>query len=146
AFLEPRQTIKFSEYWMPARGTGGITRANLNGVLHLSREGGALSVWFNANHAIPAALIALSAGAKPVFRGNADLAPDRTYSTKLVLPDAGRKYTVEIRDRNGFVIMRHTEGEYDWTPVNEIKIGPQQRHRVPPPESRSEDDWLQLGA
>ena len=39
AFLEPRQAIKFSEYWMPVRGIGGITRANLNGVLYLNREG-----------------------------------------------------------------------------------------------------------
>ena len=26
AFLEPRQTIRFDEYWMPARGIGGIAR------------------------------------------------------------------------------------------------------------------------
>jgi len=145
AFLEPRQAIKFSEYWMPVRGTGGITNANLNGVLHLSREGGSLSICFNANHAVPAALVVVSAAANPVLRRNVALAPDRTWSTKVVLPDPGRKYTVEIRDGSGFVVMRHTEGGYDWTPVNEIKVGPQQRHRVPPPESRSEDDWLQLG-
>ena len=35
AFLEPRQSIHFSEYWMPVRGTGGIARANLKGVLNL---------------------------------------------------------------------------------------------------------------
>ena len=35
AFLEPRQTIHFSEYWMPVREIGGISRANLAGVLSL---------------------------------------------------------------------------------------------------------------
>jgi len=35
AFLEPRQSIHFSEYWMPAREIGGIARANLAGVLVL---------------------------------------------------------------------------------------------------------------
>ena len=38
AFLEPRQTIRFTEYWMPVREIGGISRANLAGVLNLSRE------------------------------------------------------------------------------------------------------------
>src|SRR5690242_4619740 len=104
AFLEPRQVIKFSEYWMPVRGTGGITRANLNGVLHLSREGGSLSVWFNANHAIPAALVVVSAAADPLLHENVDLAPDRTWSTKVALPNSGRKYTVEIRNRSGLVV------------------------------------------
>ena len=31
AFLEPRQTIRFSEFWMPVRDIGGISRANLTG-------------------------------------------------------------------------------------------------------------------
>src|SRR5437667_1159029 len=139
AFLEPRQAIKFSEYWMPVRGIGGITRANLNGVLYLNREGSSLAIGFNANQTIPGAIVIVSSDRNPVLRENVDLAPDRTWSRKVVLPDAGRKYTAEIRDRSGLVVMRHTEGEYDWTPANEIKIGPQQRHRVPPPESRSED-------
>ena len=35
AFLEPRQTLQFSEYWMPVREIGGIARANLAGVASL---------------------------------------------------------------------------------------------------------------
>ena len=42
AFLEPRQSIHFTEYWMPVRAIGGIARANLAGVLYLHREGGKL--------------------------------------------------------------------------------------------------------
>ena len=42
AFLEPRQSISFSEYWMPVRDIGGISRANLTGVVHLSRKAGAI--------------------------------------------------------------------------------------------------------
>jgi tetratricopeptide (TPR) repeat protein len=146
AFLEPRQAIKFSEYWMPVRGIGGITRANLNGVLHLSREGTALAIGLNVSHTIPGATVIVSDGASPAVRENVDLAPERTWSKKVVLPDVRRKYTAEVRDRSGLVLLRHTEGEYDWTPTNEIKVGPQSRHRVPAPESRSEGDWLQLGA
>ncbi|HZR66727.1 MAG TPA: DUF5107 domain-containing protein [Terriglobales bacterium] len=146
AFLEPRQTIRFSEYWMPARGIGGITRANLNGVLHLERDGGSLSIGLNANRAIPGAVVAVSDGANTFMRQSVDLTPERTWSQKVTLPDSGRKYTVEVRDREGSVVIRQTEGKYDWAPLDQIKVGPQERHRVPPPESRSEDDWLQLGA
>src|SRR5205823_10375777 len=38
AFLQPRQTIRFSEYWMPVRQIGGISRANLAGVVSLARR------------------------------------------------------------------------------------------------------------
>ena len=42
AFLEPRQYIAFTEYWIPVRDTGGISRANLAGVVHLERKAGML--------------------------------------------------------------------------------------------------------
>jgi len=38
AFLQPRQVLHFSEYWMPAREIGGIARANRAGVANLSRK------------------------------------------------------------------------------------------------------------
>src|SRR5216117_4131185 len=59
AFLEPRQAISFTEYWMPVRDTGGISRANLAGVVYLQRNNGVLSVAFNANRKIPRAMIAI---------------------------------------------------------------------------------------
>jgi len=52
AFLEPRHTIHFSEYWMPVREIGGISRANLAGVLDLERRAILSSPGFNANQAI----------------------------------------------------------------------------------------------
>lgn len=145
AFLEPRQTIKFSEYWMPVRGIGGITRANLNGVLNLRRDDDSLIVSFNVNRTVAGASIAVSDGNNSVLRLSADLAPEQTWSRTVELPQPEHNYTAEIRDRSGAVLMRQTEGEYDWTPADQIKVGPQERHRVPEPEDRSEDDWLQLG-
>src|SRR6476660_1811745 len=47
AFLEPRQVIQFSEYWMPVREIGGISRANLAGVANLARTSGKLIAGFN---------------------------------------------------------------------------------------------------
>jgi tetratricopeptide (TPR) repeat protein len=145
AFLEPRRTIQFSEYWMPVREIGAITRANLNGVLALKRGGRDLVVGFNSNQPIPSATITVRGREKQVWSGHADLVPERTYSQRVSMPDTQQKYTVEMRDHSGSVLMRQTEDQYDWTPVSEIKVGPQTSYKIPPAENRTEDDWLQLG-
>src|SRR5262244_2215559 len=62
AFLEPRRKISFTEYWMPVRGTGGISRANLAGVVHLERSGDHLRCALDVNHKIPAATIRILDG------------------------------------------------------------------------------------
>jgi tetratricopeptide (TPR) repeat protein len=145
AFLEPRQTITFSEYWMPVREIGGISRADLAGVVHLSREGNAFVAGLNVNQAVPGGSIRIAAGNREVFREKAELTPQRTWSHKLENADPQQKYTFELRDAKGSVLLRHTEGEYDWTPTEQIHVGPQPVYKVPEPEHRAEDDWLQLG-
>lgn len=146
AFLEPRQTIHFSEYWMPVRDLGGITRATLSGVLSLKREGGTLIIGFNANQPIENASIAVWDEARaPTFSERTGLHPEHTWWQKVSLPDPRRKYTVEIRDGAGSLVMRQTEGVYDWSPVAEITLGPQPVYEIAPVERRSEGDWIQLG-
>ncbi|MGA3043559.1 MAG: DUF5107 domain-containing protein [Bryobacteraceae bacterium] len=137
AFLEPRQTIRFSEYWMPARGIGGIARANLAGVLNLARRDGALIAAFNANRKIALASIRILQGTRVLAEEKIPLAPEHTW--KLAIGNAAAApCTFELRDPGGALLLRHTEGEYDWTPADEIHTGPQ-----PHP---AEDDWLKRGA
>ena len=136
AFLEPRQTIRFTEYWMPVRGTGGIARANLAGVLNLSRRGGALVAAFNANRRIEAATIRILQGKRTLVREQVNLAPEHTW-TREVAGQGATPYTFELRDRGGQVLLRHTEGVYDWTPASQVHVGPQP-HPVP-------DDPLERG-
>lgn len=145
AFMSPRQSIRFSEYWMPVREIGGISRANLAGVLSLTRQNGALITGFNANRAIPGATVSIFSGNNRLFSDKIDLSPERAWTHQLPLPDVQVKYTVEIRDAAGAVVIRQTEGEYDWTPDSEIHLGPQLSHRIPEPEQRTCDDWIQLG-
>jgi len=145
AFLQPRETINFSEYWMPVRDIGGITRANLSGVLALRRRQSSLIMGFNANRPLAGATVSVSDGDTKIWSGTADLAPEHAWSHEVPLPTSDRKYTVAIRDHTGAVVMQQTEGEYDWTPASEIKVGPQPSHQIPPPESRSDDDWIELG-
>jgi tetratricopeptide (TPR) repeat protein len=137
AFLEPRQAIRFAEYWMPARGIGGIARANMAGVLNLTRRDGVLVAAFNANHKIAAASIRILQGARSLAEEKTSLTPEHTW-TREIRNAAADPCTFELRDAAGKVLLRHTEGEYDWTPAAEIHSGPQPRP--------AEDDWLQRGA
>lgn len=145
AFLEPRQTITFSEYWMPVRAIGGISRANLAGAVHLSRRGNALDVALNVNQALSGATLLILAGDREVFREKAELRPERTWSHQLNNADGQQKYTFEMRDQTGSLLLRHTEAEYDWTPSEQIRVGPQPAYKIPGPVRRGEGDWRRLG-
>ncbi len=145
SFLQPRQTIHFSEYWIPVRDIGGITRANLAGVLRLKRNGGNLNIGFNVNQPIPGASISVRDGTNSIFNYSADLTPEKTWSHEVQIADPQKQYTIEIHDHAGSLLMRQTEDKYDWTPASEIAVGPQPAHHIPPAESRTEDDWIQLG-
>jgi tetratricopeptide (TPR) repeat protein len=136
AFLEPRQTIRFTEYWMPARGIGGIARANLAGVLNLTRSDGALVAAFNANRKIAPASIRILQGTRVLADETISLTPEHTW--KIGIGNAAAAPgTFELRDAAGALLLRHTEGEYDWTPGTEIHTGSQPH--------AAEDDWLKRG-
>jgi tetratricopeptide (TPR) repeat protein len=145
AFLEPRQTVAFTEYWMPVRETGGISRANLAGVVHLWRRKGTLVVSFNANRKMRDASVQILDATTSLLAERGDLAPERVWQREIRIPDANRRYTVEIKNSEGVLLLRQTEGEYDWTRESEIKVGPQITYAVPGEAHRTEGDWLQLG-
>ncbi|OLC98538.1 MAG: hypothetical protein AUH86_04610 [Acidobacteria bacterium 13_1_40CM_4_58_4] len=153
AFLEPRQTMSFTEYWMPVRDTGGISRANLAGVVHLQRNNGILSVAFNANRKISGAAITILNEANPtnlnetisLLQEKADLVPGRVWKKEIPIPNAARNLTFEIRTNEGVMLLRQTEGQYDWVPESQIKVGPQVSYKVPEESRRTADDWLQFG-
>ncbi|MCX6629354.1 MAG: DUF5107 domain-containing protein [Candidatus Solibacter sp.] len=127
AFLEPRQSIHFTEYWMPVRAIGGIARANLAGVLHLHREGGKLIAGFNANRTVTGATVRLRGTDDRLLSSvTVNLAPERTWT--LEIADAPQSpVTFELHDAAGHALMRQTEGVYDWTPEKEIRTGAQPR-------------------
>jgi hypothetical protein len=126
AFLEPRQSIRFTEFWMPVREIGGIARANLAGVVNLRREGGKLVAGLNVNHSVPAAEIRILDGARQIYRVKGDLDPGRAWTRDFAAPTD--KVTFELRAGDGAVLLRQTEGEYDWSPESEIHKGPQARY------------------
>jgi tetratricopeptide (TPR) repeat protein len=145
AFLEPRQDIAFTEYWIPVRNTQGISRANLAAVAHLERKADALLVSVNFNRKLSASSIQILEGNTSLFTEKGDFVPERVWKKEIRLPMAGRKYTVELKDREDALLLRQTEGEYDWVPESEIKLGPQVSYLVPEETRRTEDDWFQQG-
>ncbi len=138
AFLPPQGVIRFSEYWMPVREIGGISRANLHGVVYMSRSGGKLRVALNVNHAIANARLGLAEGNMRVLLDQANLDPGHTFVREMPIPADGRKWTFSLSDSHGEVLLAHTEDAYDWTPESEIRKGPQ-------PELRANADPLELG-
>ncbi|MDE3165393.1 MAG: DUF5107 domain-containing protein, partial [Acidobacteriota bacterium] len=126
AFLEPRQSIRFTEYWMPVRAIGGITRANLEGVLYLRRESGKLVAAFNANRPVKGARVRILDAARVVKEETVDLSPERTLSLEVAAVSAS-PLTFEAADAAGRMLLRHTEGVYDWAPESDIHVGAQPR-------------------
>jgi tetratricopeptide (TPR) repeat protein len=145
AFLEPRHSIAFTEYWIPVRDTDGISRANLAGAVHLERRAGILAVSLNANRKLPAAAIQILDGNTSLLKEKADLVPERVWKKEIRIPNASRKYTFQLKNSEDALLLRQTEGEYDWAPDSEIKVGPQISYLVPEETRRTEDDWLQQG-
>ncbi|HEY7304995.1 MAG TPA: DUF5107 domain-containing protein [Bryobacteraceae bacterium] len=145
AFLQPRQSIHFSEYWMPARGIGGIARANQAGVLNMTRRGDNLTAAFNANQPVQNASVRVVENGRTLVDEHLNLDPETTWTREVHMSDPAHKCTFELRASTGELLLRHTEGKYDWTPTSEIHVGPQRSHAIPKPEARSEDDWLEAG-
>lgn len=145
AFLEPRQAIHFSEYWMPLHELGGLARANLAGAVNLTRAGNTLTASLNVNTRVAQARIRLLNGDRALYSATEDLTPEHTWKHDLALPDPAHAYTIEVRDASGQILIAQTEGKYDWTPDAEIKTGPQPRMTFPAAAQRSAEDWLELG-
>ena len=145
AFLEPRQHINFSEYWMPVRGTGGISRANLAGIVYLERKADRLVVALNVNRKMTAATAEILNGDSVVSSEKSSLAPEKTWTKEVPAHVVDRNYAFVLKDGDGKELLKQTEGDYDWAPESEVKVGPQQDYHIPAENKRSEDDWLQLG-
>jgi hypothetical protein len=61
AFLEPQAVLQFSEYWLPVRDIGGITRATQDAVLSLTRDDArTLRAGLNVMRDLPGARITLT--------------------------------------------------------------------------------------
>jgi len=142
-FLEPQQTLRFSEYWMPMLDLGGLSRATPDALLNLARAqepGGrvALNIALDVMRPLPAARIEVADGGRRVLDERVDLTPATVFRRDLRGQAAAGTYTVKVTEASGAVILEHTEGVYDFAPRGEIRPGPQPPIQ-PPPSGRGTD-------
>jgi tetratricopeptide (TPR) repeat protein len=130
---------------MPVRGIGGISRANKIGVVSFQSQGTTISASLNVNQRIPGAQIRLLQNGQAIANETADLAPQTMWSHSVAVKDPAAKVTFELRDRQGKMLLSHTDGKYDWDSDSTIKVGPQHIYDVPAVDRRAEGDWLKLG-
>lgn len=149
-FLEPEETIHFSEYWVPMLDLGGLTRANTDVLLSLSRQNekpgrAALGVAINVSRAMPGATLAITDGTREVVRERVDLSPVATFRKQYQGQLSAGIYTVVVTDADGGEVMRHTEGTYDFAGRGTPRGGPQPLRQAPPPSRRTDGDFVETG-
>jgi tetratricopeptide (TPR) repeat protein len=149
AFLAPEEAIHFTEYWMPVREIGGITRANPEATLHLTRAEGAagasLGVGLNVSRAVRGGTLVVKEGARVIRTEGLTLTPAQVVQRTFDGLPAAPRYTVEVRDAAGRAVIAHTEDQFDMLPASEIRLGPQPVRELPPAGQRTEGDLLELG-
>jgi tetratricopeptide (TPR) repeat protein len=148
-FLDPQETRSFTEYWIPIRKLGGVSRANPDAVINLSRhrqgaEKVAIEAVLNVTLELPNASVRVLSGTQEVASTPASLSPRETFRKTFSLPSSAT-YTFEIRDQTGKVLLRHTEGKYDFVSHDKVHTGPQPAREYPAEVNRGADDFLAVG-
>jgi len=160
SFLAPQEEIRFHEQWLPVRGIGGFVRVTPDAVLNLERtpagaERPGLVVGLNVSEPLRSGTLRIRDGMGYVGSGPAPTAWVVTEPLSLEpssfflktfddLPKTP-SYWVEVLDASGRVRVQHIEGVYWNVPRDQVTLGPQKAWRCPPPSSRSDDDYVQLG-
>jgi len=146
AFLEPGEVLRFRESYQPVRKIGGWSRAGDEGALYLRREAsGALHVGLNLTRTLRGGRLVIRDGDRSLREETLTLTPAGAFDRSFGDLTAASAYTVEVRDEASRLLLAHTENRYDFAPRSEVKTGPQAPYVFPPPERRSEGDWLELG-
>ena len=149
-FLEPQDSRVFTEYWIPIRDLGGVSRANPDAVINLNRQGAnsdaiTLQAILNVTRDLPNALISVMDGARTVASARQSLSPRTTFRKTFSGLPAKATYTIELRNETGEVLLRHTEGKYDFVSHDQVRLGRQPSHKFPAEANRSADDFLAAG-
>ncbi len=144
-FLEPGETIRFSEYWMPVRDLGGVSRANPDAILSLAPDSAADSttVALEVTRRLPGAVLFVRRYARLLELRRLDLGPDSVF--RLRVDGAACCTTVELRDSAEAIVLAHTDGEYDVTPDSLIRTGPVPAPAPLPEPDRNDGDWAATG-
>jgi tetratricopeptide (TPR) repeat protein len=144
AFLGPQESLRFRELWMPVREIGGFSRATPDAIVNVTRDGGALVVGLQVTLTVRGGRLRIRDGTRVVADEALDLSPAGTLVRRYPAEPANR-YTVEVADGGGRVLLTHTEGVLDLAPPSEVLVGAQPRRVPPPREAWTEGDFVERG-
>jgi len=145
AFLEPQETVRFSEYWLPVRDLGGITRANVDVVVNMERTAPSrVRIGLGVTRDIPDAHITLQYGKSTAMDTQLNLSPREVWRTELDNVPS-EPATIVVSDSLGATVLRHTEKTFDRTPAAEERLGAQTIERPSRSVDRSVDEIVQRG-
>ena len=97
--LEPQEQVRFSEYWIPARDLGGITRATADAVLNVSARERGLGLELNVTRVFPDARVRVRQGDRVLFDKVATLTPRVTWRADVDAPAGLEGWTFELLRR-----------------------------------------------
>lgn len=144
AFLEPQETVRFSDYWVPVRDLGGITRANADAVLHMERSSaGHVRLALDATRDIPDARLTVRHGSVTAMDAQVSVSPREVWRGEIDAPP-GAAVTFQVADRTGRVVLTHTENVFDRIPAAAVRTGSQPSVR-PPLRSHDVADIVESG-
>jgi len=132
AFLEPQEIVRFSEYWLPVRDLGGITRASEGAILAMRRTAATdVSLALDVTAGLPGARIAVRHGSTTAIDEQVTLTPNAVWRRDLRGVPVGAPVTFELADVVGAIVLAHTEGVFDRTPASQVRLGPQREPPAP---------------
>jgi tetratricopeptide (TPR) repeat protein len=150
-FLDPQQSIHFTELWMPVLEIDAIDYATPGAILSLqpvtsaNAKGIDLNVVFNVTRDFPNAKLQVLDGTGIVDSEVVSLSPQSTFRKRVFNLSQVGPHTITLTDDSGKVILTHTRGKYDFLPVPDVAKELPPPHTYPPVEKRSESDFLEMG-
>lgn len=123
AFLEPQETVHFSESWLPVRDLGGITRATKDAVVHLDRASGStVRIALDVTRDLPDAHVTVHRGDAVFLDQSVSLSPRDVWRREVTVDTV--PVTFDLTDSAGHVLLRHTENTFDLTSASSARLGP----------------------
>ena len=128
-FLQPGETNKWREWWLPLRGMGGMTcaSADMGARLHLAlgEEEGTMKLTIGICPAIevPSAQIELSIPGESLLQETAPISPDEPWLKEITIEAqklAAHPLTLVVKDDQGQSLLDYTHSP-SHTPVSSAK-------------------------
>lgn len=131
AFLEPQDTVSFTEFWLPVRNLGGITRANPDAVLHVERATPThVRIALDVTRDVPDAHVTIH-GTASAFDQRVTLSPRDVWRWEGDANDASA-IRIDVTGANGRAIISHSENHFDRIAAADVKVGPQPAPEIAP--------------